>query len=232
MKVLIIEDDDIYASALEIMIEDMGYQVAGIANNPTEALCLFKATSPDLVLMDIQLRGGNGIDTARQMPSVPIIFVTAMQEDEIFEEAVKTDPFAYINKPVDRLALERSIRLAMHKYKNSLRSNDGAALHLKVGRQVQKVPIDSIYYLKVEKKQVIIALTDHQQVKVRMPLSKLTKLLPKQYFIQVHQSYTVNIRRIDKVTENCVQIGGEQIPISRRLKTPLIDALEKLKFKP
>lgn len=229
MKILIIEDDDIYANALEMMIVQMGYQVAGVANNATEALRLFKATHPNLVLMDIHLKGGdNGIEIAQQIYNVPVIFITAMQEDQVFEQAIETNPFAYINKPIDQIALQRSIKLAIHKYHHSDELSDGISLHLKVGRQIQKILITSILYLKVEQKQVIIMLKD-QQIKVRMSLGKLANLLPQNNFIQVHQSYAINTQKIDKIDKTFVRIGTDNIPVSRRHRKKLLKTIKQVK---
>lgn len=221
MKILIVEDDDIYARALEMMIIEMGYESAGVANNANQALRLFKATNPSLVLMDVNLRDGiNGIELAQQIQPVSVIFLTAMQEERVFEQAVVVNPVAYLNKPVDRLALQRSIKLAIHKNKHS--HTDGLSLHIKTGKQLHKLSIDTISYVRVEQKQVTVVLPD-RQVNVRMSLSKISELLPDQYFIQVHQSYIINIKKTERIGDDFVQIGAELLPVSRRHRKKLWD---------
>ena len=85
-RILIVEDEAIIAWELSAMVEDLGYQVCGMATNATEAVRLAEETRPDVVLMDVRLRpgGGDGVDAAagiRARREVPIVFCTAYSHD-------------------------------------------------------------------------------------------------------------------------------------------------------
>jgi CheY-like chemotaxis protein len=85
-RVLIVEDEAIIAWELSAMVEDLGYEVCGMATTATEAVRLEEATTPDVVLMDVRLRpgGGDGVDAAagiRARRDVPIVFCTAYSHD-------------------------------------------------------------------------------------------------------------------------------------------------------
>ena len=104
MKVLIVEDEANYADTLEMFVDNLGYEVVGIAGQGKMAMSLFDEHNPDLVLMDINLDGElTGIDLARifqgQRPT-PIIFITSFDDKETFGKAKQTGPYAYLLKPL------------------------------------------------------------------------------------------------------------------------------------
>lgn len=242
MKILIVEDDPIYTSALEVMIENMGYTLAASTDNSNEVLRLTQAVKPDLILLDIYLQGDlTGVQIAEEMQALglatPIIFITSMRDQETFEAAKKTSPFAYITKPIEADALQRAIELAIQRHnskatyspnwqKNVVLNN---SFFIKNGSHFQKIEIPSIHYVEVQNKHSIIA-TQEEQFKVRMPLKELTKKLPDKMFMKIHQSYLVNISQItsiDTVTDQ-VQVGKYIIPTSRRYKSKILGTLGQI----
>lgn len=238
MKVLIVEDDAIYASALGAMIEEMGFQIAGITDESTEALRLVRATRPNLVLMDVCIRGDlDGVEVAEKLEAeVPVIFITSMQGDETFERAKKNQPFAYVTKPVDRLALQRAIQLVAYKQtqKQGKTSSwvDDDLLYVKVEHHMQKVVISSIYYVQVNQKQITLGLKD-KQIDAKIAFKMISAKLNSHNFIKVHQSFMVNIHKIEKVDldHNLIYMDAYKIPISRRNKKKLLAALDELSSK-
>lgn len=242
MKILIVEDDAIYADAIEMMIEKMGYQPIGIAENSHEALRLIKTAQPDLLLLDIRIKGAiDGIQLAEQVPkSIPVIFVTSMQDAQTFERAKKTAPFAYITKPIDPKLLQRSIELALCRYAEQAVTpspanpwsgnavlNDG--FFVKTGQKLRKILISSIYYVEVDKKHSTIAL-QNEQLKIRMSLKELAQKLPEHLFIKVHQSCLVNIQKIEDIDISLdkIKLGKYTVSMSRRHKKMVLNELNQL----
>jgi DNA-binding LytR/AlgR family response regulator len=237
MKVLITENDQLYAGALEVLLKDMGHQVVAIADNAQQALRLIKATQPDLLLSGIHLKGENdGVYVAEklreQQQNTPVIFVTSSQDTQVFERAKHTNPFAYITKPVDKTNLLRTVELAFyrhtqHPHENKLNTASSSEhFFVKVGRQLRRIHIPSIYYIEVDRKYSTIAL-EHDQLKTRMPLQQLALKLPNCLFLKVHKSYMVNLQKIDEVDMDgeMIKVGRHQIPLSRRHKKELIQKL-------
>ncbi|WP_299460843.1 LytTR family transcriptional regulator DNA-binding domain-containing protein [uncultured Microscilla sp.] len=239
MKILITEDDPIYADALEVLLESIGHQVVGIANNVPQALRLIKATHPDLLLLNIEVNGKvDGIYIAQELRAyaspIPFIFITSRQEPDIFEQAKKTNPFAYITKPVDKCTLLRTVELALYKYTQQNhfeeienREQDEESFFVKVGRQLRRICIPDICYLKVDRKYSTIALEGGEQFKTRMSLQELALKLPTDSFIKVHKSYMVNLQKIDEVDmdKESIKMGPHVIPLSRRHKKELVETL-------
>lgn len=120
-SILIVEDEGLIARDLENRVRKAGYTVAGIVDTGIAALEAAAETLPDLVLMDIRLRGElDGIETARilvQRHNVPIIYLTAHSDRETLERAKITGPFAYLTKPVSAASISASIEIALYKHR-------------------------------------------------------------------------------------------------------------------
>lgn len=116
-RILVVEDDIQMAKFIQFKLNYMGYEVAGNAVNSTEALERASMLKPDLILMDIMLEGSSdGIETAQKIVAqqrVPIIYLTAHEDEVLFERAKITEPFGYLIKPFNdrdlRIVLETSL---------------------------------------------------------------------------------------------------------------------------
>jgi two-component system, cell cycle sensor histidine kinase and response regulator CckA len=116
---LIAEDEFVVAESLRVEIESMGYEVVGMASSGKETIDLARQEKPDLVLMDIKLIGGmDGIETAihlRQKLDIPVLFLTALADDSILEQAKLAEPLGYLVKPYERKGLRANIEMAHYK---------------------------------------------------------------------------------------------------------------------
>ena len=118
-SVRIVEDDDIIARVEEWRLKNLGYGVSGRARTGAEAMELVGKSTPDLVLMDINLKGDiDGIETAKLIKkgfNIPVIYVTSHSDGPTLERAKATRPDGFINKPFDDKDLRVAIELAMKK---------------------------------------------------------------------------------------------------------------------
>ncbi|MBT4504588.1 MAG: response regulator [Gemmatimonadetes bacterium] len=116
-KVLIVEDEMIVARDLQGSLEGMGYEVAGIAVSGRMAVKLATRVRPDVVLMDIVLKGEmDGIEAAEEIGGlldVPVIFLTAHSDKQTFARAKMTRPNGYIVKPFDAKKLQETIEAVL-----------------------------------------------------------------------------------------------------------------------
>ena len=122
--ILIVEDENIVALDMKMRLESLGYTVLGVVDNGISALNFLFSQCPDLVLMDIKLKGGtDGIETAkaaRERVEVPIIFVTAFTDEATLERAKLASPYGYIVKPFHERELRIAIELALYKFQYEL----------------------------------------------------------------------------------------------------------------
>jgi PAS domain S-box-containing protein/putative nucleotidyltransferase with HDIG domain len=120
-KILIVEDESIVAVDVERRLKRLGYSVVGRVSSGTAAVQGVGDTRPDLVLMDIKLKGKmDGIETAekiRTLFDIPVVYLTAYADDAMLERAKATDPFGYLTKPVEQEELRVAIEMALYKHK-------------------------------------------------------------------------------------------------------------------
>lgn len=119
-KVIIIEDEAIIADEIEMMLEMAGHEVIDNVANGDKALDVFATKKPDIVLLDITIKGSlNGIDLARiirEKYKFPFVFLTSHSDRITLSEVKGTYPYGYIVKPFTQENLLTNIELALHKF--------------------------------------------------------------------------------------------------------------------
>lgn len=119
-QVLVVEDEKLVAADIQEHLEKLGYGVPGVMSTGEEAIRSASEARPDLVLMDIQLKGRiDGIETARILQTrlnIPVIYVTAFADDRTLQRAKGTEPYGYVLKPFGKKELQTAIELALHKH--------------------------------------------------------------------------------------------------------------------
>ena len=125
-KVLIVEDEPIVAMDLKQEVQELGYDVLGIAESADEALMLVQDGLPDFALMDIRIVGSmDGIQTARALRHwyhVPSIFLTSYSDDATLARAARTMPYGYLTKPFKSAELKASLRMALDRARAETRA--------------------------------------------------------------------------------------------------------------
>jgi len=120
IQILIVEDEPIFARAIERQLIALGHRPVGVATSGEEAVALAAALQPRLVLMDIHLSGGiDGVDAAlaiRARSGTPVIFLTADTTDDVVDRAKVAEPAGYLIKPFEPVALRTTIEIAMHNH--------------------------------------------------------------------------------------------------------------------
>lgn len=117
---MLVEDENIVAMNIRFSLQALGYQVAGQAASAEDAVRKAIELRPDLILMDIKLRGTvDGISAAQEISTtldVPFIFLTAFADEKTLERARQIGPYGYLIKPFDDLALNSAIEIALYKH--------------------------------------------------------------------------------------------------------------------
>jgi transcriptional regulator with GAF, ATPase, and Fis domain/response regulator of citrate/malate metabolism len=119
LKVLIVEDEFLEARSLSVMLTNAGHTVDGIAKTVAQASALIQKNQPDIVLVDIYLKGDlNGIDLARQLDhqGIPFIYISANSNASILEQAIATRPYGFLVKPFCEREIVVAVNIAMFLY--------------------------------------------------------------------------------------------------------------------
>ena len=119
-KILIVEDESIVALNIKNRLEELGYAVVAMLNSGEAALQVVDHNRPDLVLMDIKLKGTvDGIEAAALIRSrfqIPVVYLTAYSDEETVDRAKFTEPYGYILKPFEARDLCTTIEVSLHKH--------------------------------------------------------------------------------------------------------------------
>lgn len=120
-KILIVEDNAIIARETSERLKRLGYAVTGIAARGSDAIENARTTKPDLILMDINLKGEmDGIEAVgkiAEFSDAPVIYLTAYSDDATLQRAMLTKPVAYLIKPFKERELYSNIEMAIYKHK-------------------------------------------------------------------------------------------------------------------
>ncbi len=115
-RILIVEDEIVIASEIKLRLEAMGYGVIGIVNNGRDAIKKAQLYEPDVVLMDITLKGKmNGLEAAREIEKnndIPVIFITAHTDRSTLDSARETSSHGIFTKPFSDDELQAAIQQA------------------------------------------------------------------------------------------------------------------------
>ncbi len=120
VKVLVVEDESVVSKDIQESLKGLGYSVCGTASAGEEAIRKVELLQPDLVLMDIVLRGDiDGVEAAETIRSrfrIPVIYLTAYSDEHTLNRAKVTEPSGYILKPFDERELHTTIEVAMYRH--------------------------------------------------------------------------------------------------------------------
>ncbi|MCK4263797.1 MAG: response regulator, partial [Candidatus Aminicenantes bacterium] len=124
-KILLVEDESIVARDIRNMLLGLGYKVSGVASTAREAVQKAEEMKPDIVLMDVMLKGGpTGVDAADKIYThcnIPVVYLTAYADENTLQKAKKTEPFGYILKPFEEKELQTTIEVALYKFKMEMK---------------------------------------------------------------------------------------------------------------
>jgi DNA-binding LytR/AlgR family response regulator len=190
--------------------------------------------------MDIQLKGSlDGIETVNQMHrenKIPIIYLTANTDEENFERAKSTNPYAFISKPFKKLDLQHAIDLTMDKLNKNgtdIEADDTCispfvqsdSIYVRRNEKMIKILINDIYYFEADRNYCKIYAKGKECLLV-MTLKEINDRLPAEHFLRIHRSFIINLSHVDEVAGTHVVIGKKAVPLSKTLRKELMDRLQ------
>jgi response regulator NasT len=122
LRILIVEDETIVGMGLQNLLTAMGHEVIAQAASAAEALEQFRERHPDVVLVDVRLDGGDGIELAAQclrLRRVPMIVISAYSDAELVDRAAAAGVFGYLVKPVEQGQLAAQLEVAVRRFRES-----------------------------------------------------------------------------------------------------------------
>jgi two-component system, LytTR family, response regulator len=228
-QAVIIDDETDAAELLRISLQALfpRMQVQTVCKGWQEALQVLGQQSFDLVFLDIQMPGKNGIELIRLLPQIEgrIIFVTAYEEFAL--EAFKCYASGYLLKPVEDTALYTLVS-------RLLRSDNKAAtpgepehdlLGIPGSKGIDYISRSDIIYLQAAQKCTRVVLRQGKILYSSYHLGRFRSLLPEQLFFQAHRSYIINLSAVRRYLHDhsgIIMADNTEIPVARPMREELM----------
>ncbi|MBJ9425053.1 LytR/AlgR family response regulator transcription factor [Acinetobacter seifertii] len=246
MKVLICDDEPLAVERLSRLVSKMGHEVVATAHHGQDALEQARLHQPDVILLDIQMPGMNGLVCAEQLsqlnPRPAIVFCTAYDQHAL--EAFKSQAQAYLLKPIDPAELEQALKQLTQLTQAQLNALPNPELlqvlktqrhqiAAKTYRGVELIPVENIYYFLADQKYVTIR-HKNGSVLIDETLKELETEFADQ-FIRIHRNALVSIAYLDGLElvssgQYQVRLRGldERLSVSRRHLSTLRERIHQL----
>jgi DNA-binding LytR/AlgR family response regulator len=249
LNIFIVEDESIVAKDIQNSLTKLGYNVMGIANNGKDAIEKITELKPDLVLMDIMIKGDlTGIDVSEKLKeklSLPIIFLTAYADEGTLAKAKITEPYGYILKPFKEVDIHSTIEMAYYKHQKdselqkerdflyslveSKEDSNKDILFVKANSRLVKVLLKDIYFVEALKDYVIIN-TQYARYTIHSTMKEIDKKLGNVEFARVHRSYIARLDKIASIDSQNVVLENDKktIPVGGSYREELMKKLNLL----
>ena len=242
-KILIVEDEMLIGANISLQLNELGYEVTGIIPRGEEALEHIENNPPDIMLLDINLKGTlDGIETAVEMQktrNIPVIYLTANSDDEHFNRAKETKPFGFISKPFKKLDLQRTIELTINQMDTKIRNDTDSesqnsdsfilsdCIFVRHLNSMVKVDIKDILYIEAERNYCRI-FSSSKEYLVVMSLKEMDEKLPHKHFFRIHRSYIINLSQIKEIAATHMVIGNKALPVTKSLREELLKRIQTI----
>ena len=246
-SVLIVEDESIVSKDIQTCLKKLGYTIAGACSKGEEAITLAEETKPDVILMDIMLKGDlNGIETAMKInekQSIPVIYLTAYADENTVDKAKYSQPYGYIIKPFKEVDLHSSIEVALYKHSKEMElkkerdllyslvesREEQGVVFVKANSKMQKIRTKDIYFVEALKDYVTINTAD-QRYTILSTMKNIEERLSKKEFLRAHRSFIVRIDKIKAIDHNVLimEESNREIPVGGSYRDELVGRLNML----
>ena len=235
---LVVDDEPPALEILKNYIQSVhSLELAGACPDAIEALTFLQHYPVDLLFLDIQMPQLLGTDLIRTLKNPPkVIFTTAFRKFAV--EGFELDAVDYLLKPI---SFERFLK-AVNKVMNfNIQMAETAAIesipknethdpfiYLRSDRKNMKIDLDDILFLE-SLKDYIKVVTKDKTIVTKQSISSLEETLPATAFIRTHRSFIVSVSKIESFTQDLIQIGKYELPISRSYRLQVENLLKRKK---
>lgn len=234
LKYIAVDDEPLAISKIDEFATQVPFlEKAGSFNSGIDAIAFLNHNAADLVFMDINMEGLDGLQTIELMnPRPQVIITTAYSQHAL--KGFDLDVCDYLLKPFSFERFVKAVTRAWEKASpnhhtektSKARAPDQDFIFLRTSSKIQRVQLPYILFIKGMSDYLEVNMGD-ERILVLMNFEEIGKLLPADEFIRVHRSYIINVRHIISVERNHVQIGDESIPISQSYREEFFGFLKQ-----
>lgn len=231
MNCLIADDEPLALALLEQYVQKVPFlKLSARCTNGAEALALLQAEKIDVMFIDIQMPDLTGLELVRSLTHKPlVVFTTAYQEHAL--EGFETDAIDYLVKPFPFERFLKAANKAQEQFllrrqvASAMAAAEEDVLFVKTEYQVVRVNIPDISFIEGLKDYIKI-WNGPKPILTLQSLRAIEEKLPS-YFMRVHKSFIVNLKKIDSVQRNFIVIGEREIPVGNTFREAFVAYIEK-----
>ncbi|MCB0736751.1 MAG: response regulator transcription factor [Bacteroidetes bacterium] len=237
LKIIIVEDEPLIADDLKSTVEELGHKVSALVDNANDCIMLLKEELPDLLLLDINIKGGiDGImlaDMVNKEFKIPFIFITSYTDDETLSKVKVQRPAGFLVKPFEDREVKSAIALGIHNFNsvshdvNEVKEVTEEKLFVKYNSQLISIKQSDILWAEAYDNYCYIQIPDKRYL-LPSTLKSIESRLDPNMFMRIHRSYLANLTRLDVIGDNYVTINTHELPVSKRHKADLIRRINML----
>ncbi|QEC76613.1 LytR/AlgR family response regulator transcription factor [Mucilaginibacter ginsenosidivorax] len=234
LNCLIIDDEPIARKLLQEYIEEIDFLVlVGTAENPLKATAMMNELDVDLVFLDINMPKMNGLQFLRSANNLPMVIMTTAYGQyalDGFELAVVD----YLVKPFSLDRFLKAVQKALEL--KSLRQKQAAPVktepdhfYVKCDGKIERVLYDDLIYVEAMANYVVL-YTIPKKLVVYLTIKSIQEKLPAEKFLQVHKSHIVNLKMVNTIEGNMLNLGSARVTIGQRFYDEVMDRILKGKY--
>jgi len=239
MRILIVEDNMIIAEDIKLALKAKKHEVVGIATTIQTAMEILDQHDIDLALVDIMLdNGDSGIQLGKIILTtynIPYLFLTSHGDEGTVKQALNSEPNGYLLKPFEREELYVAIEIARINFYNNNSETENPqesvsdSIFVKHKSVFTKVQFMDILFVKSDGNYIELHTSDYKKYILRKSIKAFTDSTGSNLFFQTNRSYAVNVKKVDGVGRNFVNIGDQEIPLGKEQRQKLIEILPLIK---
>jgi two-component system LytT family response regulator len=247
-KIVLIDDGKMIQRSLRGIIESFieEVEIVGLANNVAQGIEQINLHQPDIVILDIEMPDGTGIDLLKQLDSINFALVFCTTHDGYALQAFKYNAIKYILKPFD---IEEVI-LAIRKAKESLKIKEQSKrvgqllsfiqdnkskkekIVLKTVSDIFVLAIKDIYNCQADGGYTIFMFKNERKITVSNNLKTYESILLQHNFIKTHRSHLVNVNYIERINKkdggSVILDNSRELPLSNRKRESILEMISKI----
>lgn len=245
VKTIIVDDEPGIREMLKLFLSDYftDIKVIAEAEGVDDAIAVIEHNQPDLLFLDIEIKGGTGFHVLQKLKSqnFKLIFITAFNEFAI--QAIKFSALDYILKPVNEFEFKAGVEKALRQIETSkpeqtealfynYHERQGKKVVLRTSGELHVVDLNELVRCQADNTYTIFYLVSGEKIMVSNGLGEYSEILSPFGFVRTHQSHLVNIgfvRKFDKTNGGSLILKDKtSIPVSTRHKAGVLEILGKL----
>lgn len=231
IRCLIVDDEEPARELIKLHLSGLeGFEVAASLDNALDTFTFLQKYPVDIVFLDIRMPKISGLELLRSLKSRPAIILTTAYR-EYAADAFEIEAFDYLVKPVTQERFMKAVAKFMH-YRNSQaaydetrKSEDGAYMFLKVGREQVKIFLKDILYIEGLADYIKVHTKDKSYI-ASEKLGYMEEKLPINSFVRIHKSFIIALDKISSYNADQVVLNNKALPLGRLFKAGFLKTVQ------